>query len=79
MDQIWERYKPLQLISLINTDHAMFIWRGKLVLSFSKKFIRYQNREILWCLNAIVLSNLCMYIIEKTKTKNVNMVYLKTY
>ena len=56
MVQVWERYKPLQLISPINTDHAMFIWRGKPVLSFSKKFSRYQNSEILCCLNVISLS-----------------------
>ena len=37
MFQIWERYKLLQLISPINTDHAVFIWRGKPVLFFSKK------------------------------------------
>ena len=39
--QISERYKPLHLISLINPDHAMFIWRGKPVLSFSKKCIKF--------------------------------------
>ena len=61
MVQISERYK-LQLISLIYTDHAMFIWRGKPVLSFSKIFSRYENNEILWCLNVIVLSNSYMYI-----------------
>ena len=43
MVQISERCKPLQLISPMNTDHAMFIWRGKPVLSFYKKLSRYQN------------------------------------
>ena len=35
----------------------MFIWRGKPVLSFSKKLSRYENSEILWCLNVIASSN----------------------
>ena len=43
----WFKYqkgkKTHQLISPINTDHVMFIWRGKPVLSFSKS---YQNTEI---------------------------------
>ena len=43
MVQISERKKTHQLISPINTDHVMFIWRGKPVLSFSKS---YQNTEI---------------------------------
>ena len=30
-----------------NTDHAMFIGRGKPVLFFSKKLSRHQNSEIL--------------------------------
>ena len=46
MVQIWERCKPLQLISPVNTDHAMFIWKSKPDLSFSKKLSRYQNSEI---------------------------------
>ena len=50
------------MISPINTDYAIFIWRGTPVLSFSKKFSRYRNNEILWCLNATALSNLYMYI-----------------
>ena len=29
---------------------------------FSKKFSRYQNSEIFWCLNITALSNLYMYI-----------------
>ena len=58
MVQIWESYKLVQLISPINTDHAMFIWRGKPVLFLPKMFLRYQNSEILWCLNVIALSNL---------------------
>ena len=62
MVQIGERCKPLQLISLINIDHVMFIWRGKLVLSFSKKLSRYQISKILWYLNVITLSNLYIYI-----------------
>ena len=60
MVQIWETHKLLQLISPVNTDHAMFIWRGKPVLFFSKKSSRYQHSEILWCLNVIALSNLYM-------------------
>ena len=28
----------------------------------SKKLSKYQNSEILWCLNAIALSNFYMYI-----------------
>ena len=49
MVQISERYKPLQLISPVNTDHAMFTWKGKPVLSFCKKWSRNQNSETLWC------------------------------
>ena len=56
MAQISERYEPLQLIRPINTDHAMFISRGKPVLSFSKKLSRYQNSAILWCLNIIIIN-----------------------
>ena len=62
MVQIWERCKPLQLISPVNTDHAVFIWKSKPVFSFSKKLPRYQNSEILLSLNVIALSNLLMYI-----------------
>ena len=62
MVQIWESYKPLQLISSINTDHALFICRGKPVLPFSEKFSRCQKSEILWCLNVIALPNSYMYI-----------------
>ena len=57
MVQIWERCKSLQLISLVNTDHAMFIWKRKPVLAFFKKLSRYQNSEILLSLNVIGLSN----------------------
>ena len=32
------------------------------VLFFSKKLSRYQNSEILWCLNICPLSNLYMYL-----------------
>ena len=32
------------------------------VLFFSKKLSRYQNSEILWCLNISPLSNLYMYL-----------------
>ena len=46
MVQVWERYKPLQLISSVNTDHE--IMPVMPVLSFSKKFSRYQNSEILF-------------------------------
>ena len=62
MVQIWERCKPFQLISPVNTDHAMFIWKSKPVPSFSKKLSRYQNSEILLSLNVIALSNLYMFI-----------------
>ena len=62
MVQIWERCKPLQLISPVNTDLAMFIWKSKPVFSFSKKLPRYQNSKILLSLNVIALSNLLMYI-----------------
>ena len=56
MVQIWERCKPLQLLSPVNTDHAMFIWKSKPVLSFSKKLSRYQNSKILLSLNVIIAS-----------------------
>ena len=62
MVQIWERCKPLQLISPVNTDHAMFIWKSKTDLSFSKKLSRYQNSERLLSLNVIALTNWYMYI-----------------
>ena len=62
MIQIWERCKPLQWISPVNTDHAMFIWKSKPILSSSKKLSRYQNSKILLSLNAIALSNSCMFI-----------------
>ena len=62
MIQIWERCKPFQLISPVNTDHAMFIWKSKPDLSFSEKLSRYQNSEILLSLNVIALSNSYMYI-----------------
>ena len=38
MVQIWESCEPLQLISPVNTDYAIFIWRGKPNLSFFKKY-----------------------------------------
>ena len=56
MVQIWERCKPLQLISPVNTNHAMFIWKSKPVSAFSRKLSRYQNSEILLYLNVIALS-----------------------
>ena len=62
MVQIWERCKPLQLISPVNTDHAIFIWKIKPVSSFSRKLSRHQNNEILLSLNVIALSNSYMYI-----------------
>ena len=62
MVQIWERCKPLRLISPVNTDHAMFIWKSKPVSSFSRKLSRYQNSEILLSLNVIALSNSYMFI-----------------
>ena len=62
MVQIWERCKPLQLISPVNTDHAVFIWKSKPDLSLSKKLSRYQTSEILLSLNVIALSNSNMYI-----------------
>ena len=62
MVQIWQRYKSLQMISPLNTDHEIFIWRGTPVLFFSKNFSRYQNFEILWCLNVIALSTSYVYI-----------------
>ena len=62
MVQIWERCKPLQLISPVNTDHPMLIWKSKLVLSSYKNLSRYQNSEILLSLNVIALSSSYMYI-----------------
>ena len=62
MVQISERYKSLQLVNPINTDHAMFTWRGKPVLFFSKTLLRYQNSKILWCSNVIALSNSYKFI-----------------
>ena len=62
MVQIWESCKPLQLISPVNNDHAMFIWKSTPVLSFSKKWSRYQNSGIILSLNGIALSNSCMNI-----------------
>ena len=35
MVQIWDRCKPLQLISPVNTDHTMFIWKSEPVSFFS--------------------------------------------
>ena len=55
-------FKPLQLISPVNTDTVMFIRKSKPVLSLSKKLSRYQNSKILLILNVIALSNLYMYI-----------------
>ena len=46
----------------MNTDHAMFIWKSKPDLSYSKKLSRYQNSEIILSLNVTALSNLYMYI-----------------
>ena len=62
MSQIWERYKLLQLISSLNTDYAMCIWKSKRVLSFSKKLSRYQNSEILLRLKITALSNSYYYV-----------------
>ena len=62
MVQILEGCKPLQLISPVNTDRAMFIWKSKPVLSFSRKLSRYRNNKILLSLNVIALSNSCMFI-----------------
>ena len=62
MVQIWERCQPPQLISPVNTDHEMFIWKSKPDLSFSIKLSRYQNSEILLSLNVVALSNSHMYI-----------------
>ena len=44
MVQIWERCKPVQLISPRDTNQAMFIWKSKPDISFPKKLSRYQNR-----------------------------------
>ena len=62
MIQIWERAKPLQLISPVNTDHEMFIWKSKPVSSFSRKLSRYQNNKIFLSLNLFALSTLYMFI-----------------
>ena len=62
MVYIWERCKSLQLINPVNTDHAMFIWKSKPDLSYSKKLSTYQNSEIILSLNVTALSNLYMYI-----------------
>ena len=59
---IWKRCKHFQIISAVNADHTMFIWKSKPNLSYSKKLWRYQNSEILLSLNVIALSNLYMYI-----------------
>ena len=66
--QIWERCKPLQLISPVNTDHAMFIWKRKPDSSFSRKLSRYQNRKILLSLNVIALSKSYVYQITLSLT-----------
>ena len=58
----YEKAATLQLISPVNTDDVMFIWKSKPVLSFSEKLSRYQNSEILLSLNVIALSNSFMYI-----------------
>ena len=58
----YEKGETLQLISPVNTDDVMFIWKSKPVLSFSEKLSRYQNSEILLSLNVIALSNSFMYI-----------------
>ena len=50
------------MINPVNTDHAMFIWKSKPDLSYSKKLSRYQNSEIILSLNVTALSNLYMYI-----------------
>ena len=62
MVQIWKRCKLLQLISPLNTDHAMFVWKSRPDSPFSKKLSRYQNSEILSSLNVIALSSWYMYI-----------------
>ena len=62
MVQIWERCKPLQLISPVNTDHEIFLWKSKPTLSFSKNLSKYLNSEILLSLNVVALSNLYIYI-----------------
>ena len=46
------------IITFVNS----LISRGKPVLSFSKKLLRYQNSNILWCLDVSAFSNLYMYI-----------------
>ena len=51
----------LQIISPVNTDHAMSIWKSKPVSSLSK-LSRYQNSETLLSLNVIALSNLYVFI-----------------
>ena len=58
----YEKGATLQLISPVNTDDVMFIWKSKPVLSFSEKLLRYQNSEILLSFNVLALSNSFMYI-----------------
>ena len=36
----YEKAATLQLISPVNTDDVMFIWKSKPVLSFSEKLLR---------------------------------------
>ena len=62
MFEMWERYKLLQLINSLNTDYAMFIWKSKRVLLFSKQLSRYQNSEILLSLKITALSNSYYYV-----------------
>ena len=79
MIQIWERCKPLQLISPVNTDHAMFIWKSKTDLPFSKKLSRYQNSERLLSLNVIALSNSYMYIKSLQVWHGLESLFWKNY
>ena len=79
MVQIWERCKPLQLISPVNTDHAMFIWKSKTDLPFSKKLSRYQNSERLLSLNVIALSNSYMYIKSLQVWHGLESLFWKNY
>ena len=62
MVQIWERYKPLQLINPVNSDHAIFIWKSKPDLSFFKSYQDTKIAKYLMSLNVIALSNSYMYI-----------------
>ena len=66
MGQIWESCKPLQMISPVNTDHAMFIWKIKPVSSFSRKLSRYQNSKILLSLNVIYCIIKFVYVYQVT-------------